>query len=58
MEIHIRRKEVYGKMLYYPFCDKAITFCVMLGTKTLSRQNLELIEKLGFTIIEMVATAN
>ncbi len=47
--ITIAPKHVYGKVHYYPACAKAELFCKLLGTKTLTIENLRVIRELGFT---------
>ena len=43
-------KSHYGNSVIYPACDNAETFAKIAGTKTLTRDSLELIESLGYTI--------
>tara|TARA_R110002124_G_scaffold282809_1_gene458198 strand:+ start:1968 stop:2141 length:174 start_codon:yes stop_codon:yes gene_type:complete len=43
-------KSQYGNDVIYPACDNAMTFAKLAGTKTLTKQALELIEQLGYTI--------
>jgi hypothetical protein len=50
MFIVIRIREVYGRRIAYPVCDKAKEFARIAGTKTLSRDNLYSIEELGFVV--------
>jgi hypothetical protein len=50
MKITLTLKSVYGQTRAYPACSKAQGFANLLGTKTLTRQNLRHIEALGFTI--------
>ena len=48
--ILIEVKSHYGNAVIYPACDNARTFTKLAGTKTLTKQMLELIEQLGYTI--------
>jgi hypothetical protein len=48
--ILIEMKSHYGNSVIYPACDNAETFAKIAGTKTLTRDSLELIESLGYTI--------
>jgi hypothetical protein len=48
--ILIEMKSQYGNDVIYPACDNAMTFAKLAGTKTLTKQALELIEQLGYTI--------
>lgn len=43
-------KNVYGVRTIYPVCDTALTFCNMLGQKTLTHMDLTYIKKLGFEV--------
>ena len=52
MTITVEIKSIYGNVTIYPVCDKAREFCNLLGQKTLTRQNIESIKKLGFTIVK------
>jgi len=50
MHIEVTIKEVYGKKLIYPHCDRAKVFTTMLGTKTLTLQQVKHINALGFEV--------
>jgi hypothetical protein len=50
MLVVIRIREVYGRRMAYPVCDKAKALARLVGTKTLSRDNLYSIEELGFVV--------
>ena len=43
-------KNVYGVERIYPICDNAKLFASIAGTKTLSEENLQSAQKLGFRI--------
>lgn len=49
-EITVKQKNVYGKILIYPVCEKAVVFSNLIGTKTLTMNHLNLIEQLGYTV--------
>ena len=51
VEIEIRR--VYGVDKFYPANDKAKLFADLVGHKTLSREDIVLIGKLGFNVQAM-----
>ena len=51
MEIIVLEKSVYGQDLIYPICDKAKAFAELLGTKTLTKQAIHGIKKLGYKVI-------
>jgi len=48
--ITIESKDVYGRTLYYPICDKAKLFLCMTERKTLSTNDLAVITSLGYAI--------
>lgn len=48
VEIEIRK--VYGVDKFYPANDKAKLFADLVGHKTLSREDIVLISKLGFDV--------
>lgn len=50
MTITIQIKNNYGKDVAYPVCEKGKEFCKIAGTKTITKEMAESIEKLGFTI--------
>jgi len=50
MKITLNLKSAYGRTLAYPADKAAQTFADMLKSKTLTRDNLNHIAALGFTI--------
>jgi len=54
MNITIRLREVYGRILVYPVCNNAKRFAKLTGTDTLTRDALTTIADLGvnFTVSE------
>lgn len=50
MTILVELKDVYGERKVYPVCDKAKTFAVIAGTRTLTPATLNLIKDLGYTV--------
>lgn len=52
--VKVEVKNVYGNMLIYPANEKAESFCVLVGKKSLSKKDLKLIEGLGFKIEQVV----
>lgn len=48
--ITVERKNVYGNNLIYPVCEQGKIFCMLLSKKTLSMEDLRLIQALGFNI--------
>lgn len=50
MKITLQIRNVYGVPRAYPACDKSRIFADMLGAKTLTRQAIDAIKALGFTI--------
>lgn len=48
--ILIEVKSQYGNNVIYPACNNAETFAKLAGTKTLTKNTLELVEQLGYKI--------
>ena len=48
--ITVRIRQVYGRDMIYPVCDKAAIFAELVGQKSLAPNQLAQIRKLGFTI--------
>jgi hypothetical protein len=48
--ITVQIKTVYGNEVVYPACPKALLFATIANTKTLTRETLENIGRLGFEI--------
>lgn len=53
MDIMVQVKDVYGKPLIYPVCDKAIAFAAIANQKTLSQATLWQIKALGYSVINI-----
>lgn len=53
MDLQVTIKNVYGVEMIYPHCDKSRTFADINKTKTLTKEVIYLIKKLGynFTVI-------
>lgn len=51
LHIQVEIKNVYGEERIYPVCEQAKLFSELAGTKTLTRQSIATIKKLGYTII-------
>jgi hypothetical protein len=49
-EIFVTIKNVYGNEQIYPVCVNAEIFAQIAGTKTLTKQTINLIKDLGFNI--------
>lgn len=56
MKIIIRRRELYGNVVYYPVNDSAMAVVFMTGRKTISRSDIDKLKQLGHTI-ELVTEA-
>lgn len=50
MKITLTIKSVYGVPRAYPACEKSKIIADMLGAKTLTRQAIDAIQALGFSI--------
>jgi hypothetical protein len=51
--IKIQAKSVYGEIKIYPVCEAAKEFAAIAGTKTLTRDTLAAVLRLGFKVIEL-----
>lgn len=49
-QITIKEKSVYGNTLLYPVCDKATIFANLIGKKTFTSNDLDLIAALGYEL--------
>ena len=54
-EIKVCTREVYGNLLIYPVCPKAIAFAKISGKKTLTPEVLAEIKALGYAITTVLA---
>lgn len=50
MKITVKLKSVYGKEKIYPVCEGAKVFAKIAGTTTLTRDTIEYIKELGYSI--------
>jgi len=50
MKITVKIKTNFGNEAIYPACKMAESFAAIAGTKTLTRQTLATIKKMGFEI--------
>ncbi len=50
MTITVTVRDIYGIQTIYPACETAKLLARLAGTKTLTRQALETIKKLGYTV--------
>jgi hypothetical protein len=50
MKLLVEIKSVYGNELIYPMCDRSRMFAELVGRKTLSPRQVEVIKQMGFEI--------
>lgn len=50
MTLKLLKKDVYGRLLYYPQCDVSKSLFRAFGCKTISQAQFELLKKTGWTI--------
>jgi hypothetical protein len=50
MTITVTVRDIYGIQTIYPACETAKLLARLANTKTLTRQALETIKKLGYTV--------
>lgn len=48
--ITVKEKSVYGNTLIYPVCNNAAIFAQLIGKKTFTANDLDLITALGFEL--------
>lgn len=48
--LRVRAQGPHGRELFYPECETSRVFVSLLGQKSLTRQNLEMIKALGYVI--------
>ena len=48
--ITVTQRDQYGTVVYYPACAQAELFAALAGTKTLTKQALLTIQKLGYKV--------
>jgi len=56
MQITIQIKNNYGVLTAYPACDVSHNFARIAGTKTLTHQALQIIERMGYQIVQQTET--
>lgn len=56
MNITVQIKNIYGADKVYPVCDTAKKLANLAGTKTFTRQAIEVIKSLGYTVNVKQAT--
>lgn len=49
-QINIRVRDVYGTTKYYPNDKHTQLFCDLLGQKTLTHRDIQIIKLMGYTI--------
>jgi hypothetical protein len=50
MEIKLKAKSVYGKVLVYPVCEKSNLLIRLTGKKTFDDTDMFLLERLGYSV--------
>jgi len=50
--IQIQIREQYGQLVAHPACEQAKIFAAIAKTKTLTRETLQQIQALGYTVQE------
>lgn len=48
--IEVTIKNVFGNEKIYPACPDAEIFCKLIGQKTLTERDINLIKQLGYTV--------
>jgi hypothetical protein len=50
MKLIVKIKNVYGKDLIYPVCDKAKIFTSLMNKKTIDNYDIRKIKELGYSL--------
>jgi hypothetical protein len=50
MEIKLKAKSVYGKVLVYPVCEKSNLLIRLTGKKTFDDTDMFILERLGYSV--------
>ena len=50
MEIKLKAKSVYGKVLVYPVCEKSNLLIRLTGKKTFDDTDMFVLERLGYSV--------
>ena len=53
MNITIEKKSVYGRELNYPACDKSRLLALLLGHKTITDGEIDLLKQIGFVVTNL-----
>lgn len=48
---HVRLKQQYGQQVIEPICEVAKEFAKIADTKTLTRQTIDSMKRLGYTVV-------
>lgn len=51
MTITVMRKNVYGKEMIYPVCEKAECLTMLADTKTFTPYQIQIIKALGYKVL-------
>lgn len=49
-QITLKEKSVYGNVWLYPVCEQAYIFASLIGKKTFSANDVDLIASLGYNV--------
>ena len=55
-KVQVLAKTNYGTVMFYPHNKQAQRFADLIGNKTLSRKDLDLIHQMGFEVQEITMT--
>lgn len=55
MELLVKIREIYGKTLVYPACERSKLLCSLTGHKTLTEDACFTLEMLGYTLRQVEA---
>ena len=49
--IKITTRDIYGKKTYYPNDQTSHLFCELLGQRTLTTRDIDVIKRMGYTVL-------
>ena len=49
IELSVEVKNIYGREMIYPVCEKSKLFALLIGNRTLTPEAVAVIKQLGYT---------
>ena len=51
LTLRIKVRDIYGKQTYYPDDQTSHLFCELLGQRTLTTRDIDVIKRMGYTVL-------